>query len=490
MSAEEQTGQQNKPFQNMQAQAAPQAEEQLEKKPADDKSISYRYCKYCERPLASNEVFCMRCGEKYGGEENICSCGTATTKKICPNCQKVLVPHTCPKCSAKTFNAICACGAILDKNVQALQAAQIQADAAPAPAIRQLSAEEVKKIEELFRIEEENPDYKKLQKRLIDRERLLMERDYYNKMQKEIIEVFGERPLKIELPDPEEQAARMRIYASLERSIIQKQRRATQEELEALYPELQYIHEAENKASEEKAAAEEENQKRRLEQAKRQKEMEEKYREILEGIEKDIQEARDGARQADEAKKAEDKKRLLAQKTEEEAMLRREREEAEKRAREEAARRERIAAMERAAAEAKAKAEAERRAREEAKITAQREKERREAQEHAERQAYLNRMLGTYVHNKDGNVLTLVITYPTHAYHNSKYANRSAAVYSELKVLINGSKVKMERTANPENFNFADIFNGEINSRGTIISGNYIQQSGEYNDPVTYYKVK
>jgi len=339
-------------YQNMQGQTAPQAGVEQKKEPAVVEGEGPRYCKYCELPLAADQVFCPNCGEKYGGEENVCPyCQQATTKKNCPICQKQLIPNKCPKCGKSSLSAVCSCGEILDKKIKAVQAAQEQVTAQSAPAIRQMSAVEVQKVEALFRAEEEKPNFKKFQKRLLERQKLLEERDYYNKMQQEIVEVFGERPFKIELPDPEEQAARMRLYASLEQSIIQKQRRATQEELEAMYPELRHVHEAENKAAEEKAAAEEADRRTRMELAKREKEMEAKYRAILEGVNQDV---------------AQEKERVLALKRAEEERLRREREEAEARIRAEAERRARIAAQEKAAAEERARAEAAARAKAEA----------------------------------------------------------------------------------------------------------------------------
>jgi len=508
--AEEQLGQeqQNQRYQNMQGQTAPgKPLEQADQKPdTADTSARHRYCKYCERPLASDVVFCNNCGEKHGGEENICPyCGQATTKKNCPKCQNPVVPYICSKCGAKTTNPICACGAILDKKIQAAMQAEAQAAQESVPAIRQMTAEEVQKIEEIFRVEEEKPDFKKFRKRLLEREKLLMERDYYNNMQREIIEVFGERPFRIELPDPEEQAAMMRLYSSLEQSIIKKQRRATQEELEAMYPELRHIHEAENKAAEEREAAEEANRQRRMEQAKRKKVMEEKYRAILEDVDREIQEAKSEARQADETKKAEEKERLLAQKAEEEAQFQREREETEKKAKEEAERRARIAAAERAAAEAKAKAEVEKRAREEAeriakeqkdavekeaaKLAAQREKERKEAQERAERQAYLNRILGTYYYEGNTEKLTIIIESQTNAYCKDKFQNNSSIVYSTHDLTFNGSKLTLKEVTNPSGYPMCKKFIGELNNKGTTITGNWYRDNNEQNRLITYYKV-
>jgi len=454
-------------YQNMQGQTARQAEAEQNKKPDVVEGEGPRYCKYCELPLAADQVFCSNCGEKHGGEENICSyCGQATTKKTCPKCQSQIIQNKCPKCGKNSLSPVCSCGEILDKKIKTMQAAQEQVDKQSAPAVRQMSAVEVQKIEELFRAEEEKPGFKKFQKRLLEREKLLEERDYYNKMQKEIVEVFGERPFKIELPDPEEQAARMRLYASLEQAVMQKQRRATQEELEAKYPELRHVHEAENKAAEEKAKAEEENRKKRMELAKRQRDMEEKYRAILEGVNQDV---------------AEEKERVLAEKRAEEERLRREREEAEARIRAEAERRVRIAEQEKAAAEERAAKEA---------AQAQRQREMQEAQEQAWRQAYQNRIIGTFYCEMGNNKLTIVIDNPIHAYCNDRFSDRqNRPVYAEHAVTIKGNQVTLTETANPENYNMAQMFTGNLNNNGTVLSGYWHHRGGQQTSLHTYYKV-
>jgi predicted RNA-binding Zn-ribbon protein involved in translation (DUF1610 family) len=454
-------------YQNMQGQTAPQPEEEQKKKPAAVEGEGPRYCKYCELPLAADQVFCPNCGEKHGGEENICPyCGQATTKKTCTKCQNQIIPNTCPKCGKSSLSPVCSCGEILDKKIKTMQAVQEQVDTQSAPAVRQMSAVEVQKLEELFRTEEEKPDFKKFQKRLLERQKLLEERDYYNKMQKEIVEVFGERPFKIELPDPQEQAARMRLYASLEQSVMQKQRRATQEELEAKYPELRHVHEAENKAAEEKAAAEEAASQTRVKLAKRQKEMEDKYRAILEGVNQEV---------------AEEKERVLAEKRAEEARLQQEREEAEARIRAEAEERIRIAEQEKAAAEARAAEEA---------AQAQRQREMQEAQEQAWRWAYQNRVVGTFYCEMGNNKLTIVINNPTHAYCNDRFSDRqNRPVYAEHAVTIKGNQVTLTETANPENYNMAQMFTGNLNNNGTMLSGYWHHRGGRQTSLHTYYKV-
>jgi predicted RNA-binding Zn-ribbon protein involved in translation (DUF1610 family) len=466
-------------YQNMQGQTAPQAaplaEDEQKKKSAAVEGEGPRYCKYCELPLAVGQVFCPNCGEKHGGEENICPyCGQATTKKTCPKCQNQIIPNKCPKCGKSSLSPVCTCGEILDKKIKTIQAAQEQVDTQSAPAVRQMSAVEVQKIEELFRAEEEKPDFKKFQKRLLERQKGHEEEAYYNKMQKEIVEVFGERPFKIELPNPEEQATRMRLYASLEQSVIQKQRRATQEELEAKYPELRHVHEAENKAAEEKAAAEEAGRQKRMELAKRQREMEEKYRAILEGVNQEV---------------AEEKERVLAEKRAEEERLQREREEAEARIREEAEERARKAAQEKAAAEARASEEA---------AQAQRQREMQEAQEQAWRRAYQNRILGTFYGENANEKFTIMIDSPTHASRDYRHITNQhhGVYYTQYKVIMKGNQITLTETArtilmdtNPGQWIVAPSFNGELNNNGTVLSGYWSWSGGKRLIPLTYYKV-
>ena len=473
--------QQQKQFSQMQGQAAPDTQEQTLKKPEAGKGKKARYCKYCEKPLANDVVFCVNCREKHGGEENVCPyCGQATTKKSCPKCPNVtLVPNTCPKCGAKTINPVCACGEVLDKKMKTVQATQAEVQSEPVSESKRMNAEEVKKIEAIIKAEEESKEFKKFRKNLLERQKLLEEREYYNNMQREIIEVFGERPFKIEIPNPEEQAAQMRLYASLEQSIKNKQRRATQEELEALYPELRHIHEAENKAAEEKEAAEEEARKRRLEQAKRQKALEEKFNAILEEVDNEI----------DEAKKAEEKKRILAQKAAEEERLRREKEEVERREREENERRAQAAEKVRIAAEERAREEAERLAREQKTAAIQREKERKEAQQKAERLAYQNRFLGTYYYEGSGITLTIVIENDKSAYCRDKYKELSYTICSAHKLTINGSKLTLQEESNQSDRAMSKLFKGDINDGGTLITGNWYRKDGGQNCFLTYFKI-
>ena len=496
--AEERAEQQQNQNQRMQGQRAPgQAEELVKEKKQDaDAGIIYRYCKYCEEPLSANEKFCHSCGEEYGGKENICPYDqTATTKKFCPVCKNLIVPYTCPQCKAETLNPVCSCGKVLDTKLQAAlnTAAQAQKiiEQQVAPSFRQMTAEEVKNIEAFFKKEEENAEYKKFRKRILEREKLLAERGYYNKMEKRIVEVFGASPFKFEMPDPEEQAARMRLYSSLEQSILKKQRLATQAELEALYPELHYIHEMENKAAEEKAAAEEESRARRAEIAKRQKEMEEKYSRILGEIDQEVKEVREEERRAEEQRREQERKRLLAEKAAEEARLKKEREEADRREKEESKKRAEAFAAQRAAAEKAFAEETARWAAEDKAAAERRAKMISEAREKAERQAHLNRYLGIYVFEEGQEKLTIAIDRPDHGFCNDRFQRfLSKQVYAEHRVTMSGNSVTLTETANPENFPMAYYFKGDLNSSGTVLSGYWHWRDGTITRKYTYYKTR
>jgi hypothetical protein len=192
-------------------------------------------CKHCGAALDPELAFCPNCGEKAGAEEHECGyCNTRTTKEFCPRCGRRVVPVPCPKCGTPSINDACEnCGAILNPAVEAVLAQEL-----PEPA--KMSAEDSAKIRAEFKALEQNesPEFKAFQKKLIERQILLEERDYFNKREKRIIKAFGSRPFTLELPDPEEEAFRMKAYAGLERNVIERDQKAIEAELLKMFPPL------------------------------------------------------------------------------------------------------------------------------------------------------------------------------------------------------------------------------------------------------------
>ncbi|MDR0908449.1 MAG: zinc-ribbon domain-containing protein [Spirochaetaceae bacterium] len=243
-----------------------QQQQQAQQQQAQEDKLSVTLCPNCGSPLKPNAKFCTHCGEKFGGEKHTCIyCKTETTNDICPHCKRRVVPFTCPKCSNKTLNDVCEkCGMILNPQLQAF--ANEEKKEAP----KQMSAEEVRQMEQQFK-QAESPEFEAFQKKLIEHQILLEERDYFNNREKRIIKTFGRQPFDIELPDPEEEAFRMKAYAGFEQVIIEKQQKLeTDEWLKLFPPEVKQQFDAEIKAVEQVADL-----------AARKKEMEKKYKEML-----------------------------------------------------------------------------------------------------------------------------------------------------------------------------------------------------------------
>jgi hypothetical protein len=191
-------------------------------------------CKHCGAALEPDLPFCPNCGEKIEGEERTCEyCQTRTSKEFCPHCGRRVIPVNCPKCGTpSTYDACENCGAILNPTLEAV----LTQEAPPEPKL--MSAEEAAKIEAEFKALEQNElaEFKEFQKKLIERQILLEERDYFTKREKRIIKAFGSRPLTLELPDPQEESFRMKAYAGLEKTVVERDRKAIEAELEKMFP--------------------------------------------------------------------------------------------------------------------------------------------------------------------------------------------------------------------------------------------------------------
>jgi len=182
-----------------------------------ESALKQTVCGHCGASLEEDNAFCPDCGEKVGGEERVCMfCQTSTTAEFCPHCGKRVIPHVCPKCAASSVFDFCEnCGTILNREL-----AEFMAQEHTKPTV--MSQEEAKQLEASFK-QEESKEFTAFQKKLIEHQILLEERDYFNKREKRIIQVFGVRPFSVELPDPEEEAFRMRAYAALEKTVIGRQ---------------------------------------------------------------------------------------------------------------------------------------------------------------------------------------------------------------------------------------------------------------------------
>ncbi|MDR0584829.1 MAG: zinc-ribbon domain-containing protein [Treponema sp.] len=194
-------------------------------------------CKNCGAPLDPEFPFCPECGERAGGEELSCEfCQTRTTREFCPQCGRRVVPVNCPSCGTPSIYDVCGnCGAVLNPALEAALARETPPEAAV------MSAEETAKVAAMFKELEENesPEFKAFQKKLIERQIHLDHRDHFNKREKRILKAFGNRPFSLELPDPGEEAFRMRAYAALEKMVLAREKKAIDAELEKMFPAAQ-----------------------------------------------------------------------------------------------------------------------------------------------------------------------------------------------------------------------------------------------------------
>jgi len=191
-------------------------------------------CGHCGGAIDAEFPFCPSCGEKVGGVEQTCEfCQTKTSKEFCPRCGRRVIPVPCRKCGTPVMYDACEnCGAIMNPILEKALAREAPAELAA------MSNEEAEKIEAGFESmkSDESAEFKAFQKKLVERQILLEERDYFNKREKRIIKTFGSRPFTLELPDPAEEAFRMKAYAALEKTIIEREEKAIEAELERLFP--------------------------------------------------------------------------------------------------------------------------------------------------------------------------------------------------------------------------------------------------------------
>ncbi|WP_461254036.1 hypothetical protein [Treponema sp. R8-4-B8] len=392
-------------------------------------------CKHCGVALDPDLSFCPGCGEKVDGGEYTCEfCQTKTSKEICPHCGRRVIPIPCPKCQTPGIYDACEnCGAIMNP---ILEKALVQE--APAE-LAAMSAEEAKKIEDEFKALESNEsaEFKAFQKKLIERQTLLEERDYFNKREKRIIKVFGSHPFTLELPDPAEEAFRMKAYAALEKTVIEREEKAIEAELDKLFPAPPV---ADTSAEDARLA---EIERTRVE-------MEKKFNEALANVNNEVEDFR----------KEEERKRILEEE--------RKRLEEERRRLEEERRRK----------EEEARREAER----------LREIERQRLEEERRRR----RFQGNFYHTSHSGMLTAELrigSSKAECWYHCTVCGRATVVYS---VSINGDNITL--TGGRKNgdycsfqeYKLVENYSGTVNSSGTVLTGCWYNNGASL--PIVFYK--
>jgi len=391
-------------------------------------------CRHCGAALDPDFPFCSSCGEKVDGGEHTCQfCQTKTSKEFCPHCGRRVIPVPCPQCQAPVIYDVCeSCGTIINPILEKAFAKEAPVELAV------MNNEEAKKIEADFKLMESNSsaEFKAFQKKLIERQILLEERDYFNKREKRIIKTFGSRPFTMELPDPAEEAFRMKAYVALERTVIEREEKAIEEELNRLFPAPPAVDTSAEKA--------------RLAEVERNRaEMEKKFNEMLANVNNEV----DEFRREEECKRIEEERRRL----EEEAR----RLEEERRRKEEEARR-----------------EAER----------QREIERQRLEEERRRR----RFQGNYYHMSHSGMLTAELRIGANqaeCWYRCTVCGRATVVYS---VSIRGDNItltggrKQGDYCSFQEYKLVENYSGTVNSSGTILEG-YWYNNG-VSVPIVFYK--
>lgn len=438
----------NESFMNSQAQQAESRQQ----------TSQIKRCAHCGAALDDDVLFCPECGEKIGGEQRVCPvCKYSTTSEYCPHCGYKIVPTICPNCKAESHYDFCeSCGTILNKE---LEEHLKQVDSVEKP--RQMTEEEAREIDRAIDASI-TPELKAFLKKVEEHQILLEERDYFNKREKRIVNVFGKGPVEFELPDPEEQAFMMKAYASLEKIVIERQKKALKEELEKLFPdmpeeEIKNIVEEDPEAVAERQRQEEERQRKEAERLaeleRQQKEMEQRYKAAMANISSELKTAQEH-----------EKERLEE--------IRRKQEEERKRL------------------------EAERKRLEEERRKQEAERRRQEEIARAKQEAEENKILGTYVghpagkgkteyfciNSRSGSRISGYLRTKWDGYSGYDYEYFSGTIYGKsIEVDINSWSLTTRQSVIP----FSSFY-GKIDDDGTHISGSWSWSLGS--QYTSYYK--
>jgi hypothetical protein len=392
-------------------------------------------CRHCGAALDPEFPFCPSCGEKVVGGEYTCEfCQTKTSKEFCPHCGRRVIPVSCPQCQTPVIYDVCeSCGTIINPVLEKAFAKETPVELAV------MNDEEAKKIEADFKLMESNSsaEFKTFQKKLVERQILLEERDYFNKREKRIIKTFGSHPFTMELPDPAEEVFRMKAYASLEKTVIEREEKAIEAELDRLFPAQPVVDTSVEDA--------------RLAEIERNRaEMEKKFNEMLVNVNNEV----------DDFRKEEERKRII--------------EEERRRLEEEARRLE----EERRRKEEEARREAER----------QREIERQRLEEERRRR----RFQGNYYHMSHSGMLTAELrigSSQAECWYHCTVCGRATVVYS---VSISGNNItlaggrKRGDYCSFQEYKLVENYSGTVNSTGTILEG-YWYNNG-VSVPIVFYK--
>ena len=152
-----------------------------------------------------------------------------TTKEICPECGKRVVPQICKKCGKEAYFDVCEhCGQILNSELQAF----VEKKSEP---VKQMSKAEAQSIIKEFE-EAESEEVEYFKKKLQEHEILLAEKKIFVERERRINKAFGENHTAIQYPDPEETKFIQEAAKSLKEAALQKEKEAIQEALEKKFP--------------------------------------------------------------------------------------------------------------------------------------------------------------------------------------------------------------------------------------------------------------